>query len=59
MLDKHFRLSKTTKTLMRSVVNHERNHIFKKLMIQAEAAKSRMKVVISKPVEGDQYVNVC
>ena len=53
MLDKHFRLSKTTKKLMSSWINHERNHIYKKLMIQAEAAKSRMKVVISKPVEGD------
>lgn len=53
MLDKHFRLSKTTKRLMSSFINHERNHVYKKLMIQAEAAKSRMRVIISKPVEGD------
>lgn len=53
MLDKHFRLSKTTKRLMNSFINHERNHVYKKLMIQAEAAKSRMRVIISKPVEGD------
>lgn len=53
MLDKHFRLSKTTKRLMSSFINHERNHVYKKLMIKAEAAKSRMKVIISKPVEGD------
>lgn len=53
MLDKHFRLSKTTKRLMSSFINHERNHVYKKLMIQSEAAKNRMKIVISKPVEGD------
>lgn len=53
MLDKHFRLSKTTKRLMSSYINHERSLVYKKLMIQAEAAKSRMKVVISKSVEGD------
>lgn len=53
MLDKHFRLSKTTKRLMSSFINHQHNHVYKKLMIKAEAAKSRMRVIISKPVEGD------
>lgn len=55
MSDKHFKLSKTTKKLMTSWVNHERNHVYKKLMIQAEyeASRSKVKVVIPKQVEGD------
>lgn len=40
---------------MTSWVNHERNHVYKKLMIQAEyeASRSKTKVIISKPIEGE------
>jgi hypothetical protein len=51
MLDKHFRLSKTTKRLMAHPINKERNVIYKSLMTKAESSRSKERVIISKPTD--------
>ena len=53
MLDKHFRLSKTTKRLMSHPINKERKQAYKKLMIQAESIKNKERVILSKPTDKD------
>jgi hypothetical protein len=51
MLDKHFRLSKTTKRLMAHPINQERSSVYKALMIKAESSRSKERVIISKPTD--------
>jgi hypothetical protein len=51
MLDKHFRLSKTTKRLMAHPINKEKSIVFKSLMLKAESSRSKDRVILSKPTD--------
>ena len=51
MLDKHFRLSKTTKRLMAHPINQERSNVYKSLMLKAESIKNKDRVILSKPTD--------
>jgi len=51
MLDKHFRLSKTTKRLMAHPINQKLAGVYKALMLKAESSRSKERVIISKPTD--------